>query len=73
MQILAEYNSLKRNPIESIQEFIARFNKIYNSIPENIKPPLGLALLHYPNGFDPYMDYHMREKMHQPLKRCREM
>jgi hypothetical protein len=51
LQILAEYNALKRNTNESVQDFTIRFNKIYNSIPDDIKPPPGLALLHYPDVF----------------------
>ena len=62
LKILVRYNALKRNPNESVQYFTARFNKIYDSIPENIKPPPSLALLHYPNGFDPDMAYQWRER-----------
>ena len=61
LQTLAEYNSLKRNPNESVQDFTVIFNKIYNSIPKNIKHPLGLALIHYPDGFDPDMACQLRE------------
>jgi hypothetical protein len=57
LQILVEYDALRRNPNESVQDFTARFNKIYNSIPNDIKPPPGLDLLHYMNAFDPNMDY----------------
>ena len=62
LQILAEYNTLKRNTNESVQEFTTRFNKIYHSIPDNIKPPPGLALLHYLGSFDPDMAYQLRER-----------
>ena len=62
LQILAEYNALKMNPNEFVQYFTTRFNKIYDSIPENIKPPPGLALLHYLDGFDLDMAYQLRER-----------
>jgi len=28
----------------------------------DIKPPPGLAFLHYPDAFDPEMEFHLREK-----------
>ena len=61
-QILPEYNALKRNPGESVQEFTVRFNKTYNSIPAEIKPPPSLALLHYPICFDAELAYQLRER-----------
>ena len=48
-----------------MQEFSARFSKIYNAIPSNIKPPLGWPLLHYPSSFDPEVEFHIRER--EPL------
>ena len=39
-----------------------RFNAIYNAIPANLKPPVGLALLKFPNGFDADMAYQLRER-----------
>jgi len=62
LQILAEYNSMKRNPNETIQEFTSRFNTVYNSIPYDMKPPPGFYLLHYPVAFDPDMAYQLRER-----------
>ena len=52
LQILAEYNTLKINPNKMVQEFTIRFNHIYNSIPNNMKPLPDLALQHYPDAFD---------------------
>ena len=49
--IIEEYNHLKIQPGETIQDFSARLNKVYHAIPANIKPPLGWALLHYQNYF----------------------
>ena len=45
-----------------MQEFSARFNKVYDAIPSDIKPPLGWALLHYPSSFDPEVEFHIRER-----------
>jgi hypothetical protein len=47
LQLLTQYNSLKRDPTEIVQEFSTRFMKVYNSIPDQVKPPLGAAQLHY--------------------------
>lgn len=44
LQMLAEYNTLKRNPNETVQEFTIRFNQIYISILDNMKPPPDLEL-----------------------------
>jgi len=68
LQILAEYNALKRNTNEFVQDCTARFNLIYNSILDNIKPPPGLALLHYPDDFDPDMAYQLRKRIHSTLE-----
>lgn len=50
--IIEEYNQLKRHPNETIQQFSDKFNKVYYSMPSNIRPPPDLDLLHYPKSFD---------------------
>ena len=60
--IIKEYNQLKIQPGETIQKFSAMFNKVYHAMPANIKPPLGCALLHYPDYFDPEMVFQIRNK-----------
>lgn len=62
LQILANHNSMKINANETVRELIARFNLVYNSIVDDIKPPPGLALFHYPDAFDLDMAYHLRER-----------
>jgi hypothetical protein len=57
--ILEECDHLKRHPRKTMQHFSARFNQVYNSMPANIKPPPGLALLHYPDAFDPEMVFQL--------------
>ena len=52
LQLITQYNSMKRNPVETIQDFSARFLKIYNSIPSHVKPPIGAAQLQYAEAFD---------------------
>ena len=62
LQILFKYNDLKRNVGESVQDYCTRFNSVYNALPPNMKPPLGLALVKFPEGFNPYMAYQLRER-----------
>jgi hypothetical protein len=60
--ILEEYDHLKRKPGETIQQFSARFNKVYHAIPVDIRPPPGSAHLHFPDAFDPEMAFQLRER-----------
>ena len=62
LQILFEYENIKRNVGESVQDYCVRFNTNYNAIPADIKPPMGLDLIKFPDGFDPDMAYQLREK-----------
>ena len=62
LQILSEYENTKRNVGESVQDYYVRFNVVYNAIPANIKPPMGLALIKFPDGFDSDMAYQLWER-----------
>jgi len=62
LQLLNEYKRLKRKPNESVEEYCEHFNIVYNSIPEDIKPSPGLALIDFPDGFDVDMEYQLRER-----------
>jgi hypothetical protein len=73
LQILSEYESIKRNKGESVQDYCTHFNNIYNAIPNNIKPPQGLSLIKFPVGFDADMSYQLRERNHatlEEMKKC---
>lgn len=61
LQILFEYENIKRNVGESVQDYCVRFNAVYNAIPANIKPLEGLALLKFPDSFDADMAYQLWE------------
>ena len=61
LQILSEYESIRRAPAESVQDYCTRFNSLYNAIPAHIKPSQGLALVKFPDGFEPEMSYQLRE------------
>ena len=62
LQILSEYENIKRNFGESVQDYCVRFNIVYNAIPADIKPPMGLALIKFLDVFDPDMAYQLRER-----------
>ena len=62
LHILGEYNTIKRGPQETVLEYCARFNNVYNAIPQNLRPPPDLALYKFPDGFDPDMAYQLKER-----------
>ena len=68
LQILSKFESIKRAPNETVQDYCTRHNNIYNSIPANLKPPLGSVLLKFPNGFDTYIAYQLRERNPETLE-----
>lgn len=43
--------SIWRGNDEAVKNFFDSFNKIYNSLPAQCKPPEGMAKLHYVEGF----------------------
>ena len=67
LQILFEYDNIRRAPNETVQDYCTRFNRIYNAIHTNIKPPPDLALIKFPNGFDTEMSYQLRERYPKEL------
>ena len=62
LQILSEYENIKRNVGETVQDYCLRFNVVYNAILANMKPPVGLALLKFPDGFDADIASQLRER-----------
>lgn len=62
LQILSEYENIRWNQGETVQDYCTRFNNLYNAIPTDIKPPQGLALIKFPDGFDADMSYQLRER-----------
>ena len=71
--IIEEYNQLKRQTNETIQQFSDRFNQIYYSMPSNIRPPPSSTLLHYPRAFDPEIEFHLRERKPSTLEQMQSM
>ena len=64
LHILSEYENIKRNVSESMQDYCVRFNAVYNALLAHIKPPEGLDLVEFLDGFDTDMAYQLRE--HDP-------
>ena len=62
LQFLSQYNSLKKGGFESVHEFSSRFMRVYNSIPEDIKPSPAVAKLHYDGDFDNDFAFSLRER-----------
>jgi hypothetical protein len=68
LQILSEYENIRRNQGETVQDYCTCFNNLYNAIPADIKPPQGLALIKFPDGFDADMSYQLRERNYTTLE-----
>jgi len=62
LHILAEYDTIKRGPQETVLDYCTRFNSVYNAIPQNLRPPPDLALYKFPDGFDQDMAYKLKER-----------
>jgi len=73
LMLIEEYDQLKRLPNESVQQFSDWFNRVYHSMPLNIRPPPDLALLHYPRAFDAEIEYCLRERSLSTLKQMQDM
>ena len=48
--------------MESMQDFFAKFMRSYDSIPTHVKPPPGVAQLHYADAFDNDFALTLRER-----------
>ena len=59
---MTEFDDLKRNPGELVADFIKRFNKIYNKMPPNCKPPVTAAKVKFSKGFDDDFVVMLRER-----------
>ena len=59
---LTEFNAIKRNPNENISKFVKRFNKLYNSLPIEMKPPPVGAKVVCARDFEPDFSFTLRER-----------
>ena len=66
LPLLTQYNNSKRGPTESVQDFSTRFMRTYDAIPTDVKPPLGVAKLHYVDAFSSEFTLLLRERNLSP-------
>jgi len=57
LHILSEYDTIRKGPQEVVLDYCARFNSVYNAIPQNLRPPPDLALYKFHDGFNSDMAY----------------
>jgi hypothetical protein len=61
LQFLTHYNNMRRSHDETVHEFSARFIKVYNSIPTEVKPPSRASQLRYVDSFESDFAFLLRE------------
>jgi hypothetical protein len=62
MYYMTEFGSLKKMEGESVSDFSKRFNKMYNKIPDEIKPSEASAKMSYASAFGPDFCLLLRER-----------
>lgn len=62
VQMITQYNQLKRENDETVKSLSSRFNMIYNSLTIQCKSPEGMAKLHYAEAFDDEFALFPRER-----------
>lgn len=65
--ILTKFNAMKKKPDEGILEFTKRFNKLYKSLPTEIKPPQATARVVFTGAFESKFGYTLRERKSSTL------
>jgi hypothetical protein len=55
---------MKRASKEMVQEFLAHFMRVYNSIPVEVQPPPGATQLQYTDSFDNDFVLLLRERIY---------
>jgi hypothetical protein len=61
MYYMTDFGSLKKMEGESVSDFSKRFNKMYNKIPDEIKPSEASAKMSYASAFGPDFCLLLRE------------
>lgn len=62
LQLLTQYNNLKKSYIETVQEFSVRFMRVCDSISDHVNPTPRVAQLHYADAFDSDFALTLRER-----------
>ena len=59
---LTEFNAIKKKSDETVAQFVRRFNKLYNSLPTEIKPPPAGAKITFAGAFESNFGFTLRER-----------
>jgi hypothetical protein len=69
---LTKFGALKKKNYESVLEFTQRFNKLYNKIPDEVKPSQPSAKVTYARAFDPDFALLLRERRSLDLPKMQD-
>ena len=65
---LTEFNAIKKKSDENMNDFVKRFNKLYNSLPLEMKPPPIGARVVFAGAFEPEFSFTLRERRSPTLE-----
>ena len=69
---ITEFGALKRKNSESLTDFTKRFNKVYQKIPVEVKPPKTTTMITFSNAFDAKFALWLRATKPQTLAAMQE-
>jgi len=69
---LTEFGSLRKNNLETVMEFIQRFNKLYNKIPAEVKPSQPTTKVTFVGTFEPDFALLLRDRRGATLNRMQD-
>jgi hypothetical protein len=72
MYYITEFGDLRRKNGESVSDFTKRFNKMYNKIPDEIKPTEASTKITFANAFDVEFSLLLRERRSTTLLSMQE-
>jgi len=65
--VLTEFNGIRKKPEKDISEFIKRFNKQYNNLPNEINPPQVASRVVFVGAFESNFGFTLRERKSHTL------
>ena len=69
---MTEFGALRKKNSESVLEFTQRFNKLYNKIPVEVKPPQPATKVTFAGAFDPNFSLLLRERRSTDLMKMKD-
>ena len=72
MYYIAKFGALKRKNGETLADFTKRFNKVYQKIPLEVKPPETTTMITFANAFDSKFALWLRDAKPQTLSTMQE-